>query len=256
MFEKYKRNKLNLLEGIDYKYKEDGSVDWRSLIKPEFLVFNLSLKDEIEAKYGKPLEELNPLDVEDRYLLILLGGIKELAFIRGFKSVQFKPLSCSGDYISVGCSIKWMGNYETWFEDIEFEALGDASLTNTHSFASNYLAAIAENRAFTRCVRNFLRINIVGKDEIGPSKNKEQSYATEFSTGSGANEKTYPLTEPRGVLQNILNKRKVSFDGFKAGWIKLGNEDAANWNSLDDIPTEQIFSIIERISRKKKEKAN
>ena len=62
-----------------------------------------------------------------------------------------------------------VSNYETGGQPVSFSAIGDASLSNTFDFAQNYLAAIAENRAFVRCVRNFLKINIVAKDEIGPS---------------------------------------------------------------------------------------
>ena len=36
----YKRNEHGLLENVDYTFKEDGSIDWRAMIKPEFLYPN------------------------------------------------------------------------------------------------------------------------------------------------------------------------------------------------------------------------
>ena len=126
------------------------------MIRPEFLVPNKQRTQETDIS-----------KLEDKDLLILLGGIKELAQIRGFKSVGYSIPSATPIYVMAACTIAWVGNYETNNEDIIFEALADASPDNTQSFAKNYLAAIAENRAFVRCVRNFLKINIVGQDEVG-----------------------------------------------------------------------------------------
>jgi len=36
----YKRNEAGLLEGVDYKFNDDGSVDWRSMIDPKHLYPN------------------------------------------------------------------------------------------------------------------------------------------------------------------------------------------------------------------------
>ena len=54
--------------------------------------------------------------------------------------------------------------------DNTFSAIGDASPNNTESFARFYLGPIAENRAFVRCVRNFLKINVVAQEELGSTK--------------------------------------------------------------------------------------
>ena len=36
----YKRNEHGLLENVDYEFNEDGSVNWRAMIKEEFLYPN------------------------------------------------------------------------------------------------------------------------------------------------------------------------------------------------------------------------
>ena len=43
----YKRNEHGLLENVEYEFSEDGSVDWRAMIKSEFLYPN---KDWFEAR--------------------------------------------------------------------------------------------------------------------------------------------------------------------------------------------------------------
>ena len=147
----FNRNEYGLLEdpSIPYEFNEDGSVDWRKMIKPEYLVANKQNTDETDIS-----------KLDDRDLLILLGGIKELAQVRGYHSVQHKVITAAPDYVCVVCSIKWIGNYETGGESVTFEAIADTHPDNTTSFTRSYLSAMAENRAFVRCVRNFLKINI------------------------------------------------------------------------------------------------
>ena len=53
--------------------------------------------------------------------------------------------------------------------------MANATLNNTSSFATKFLEAIACNRAFIRCVRNFLNVHIVGDDEIDKSAVKPAS---------------------------------------------------------------------------------
>ena len=104
--------------------------------------------------------------LKDTELIILLGGIKELAQIRGYTDLTYEVNCPSPDYVVATCKITWIPNYETENKPVTFSAIGDASMSNTSDFARNYLAATAENRAFVRCVRSFLRINIVGGDEL------------------------------------------------------------------------------------------
>ena len=120
---KIKRNKDGLLD-IDYTHSEDGSIDWRKMIKQEFLVPNKDRTAETDVSVLK-----------DSELIILLGGIKELAQIRGYTNVRYDVQTPSPDYVVATCSITWIPNYETEGREVTFSAIGDASPHNTKSFA-------------------------------------------------------------------------------------------------------------------------
>lgn len=223
----FSRNEFGLLENppIPYVYNEDGSVNWRKMIRSEFLVPNRQRTQETDIS-----------KLEDKDLLILLGGIKELAQIRGFTSVNYSIPSAGPTYVLAACTIYWSSNYETNGKEIIFEALADASPDNTQSFARNYLAAIAENRAFVRCVRNFLKINIVGQDEIGAKANFE-----ELAPES-------PLS-PTAVLSNLMKEKNISLDDLKKKLSKEKYEKVDEITALSDIPKPKIFELIDRIKK-------
>jgi hypothetical protein len=232
---KWRRDEDGLLPDVEYAFNEDGSVNWRKMIKKEFLVPNAQRFDS-----NLDLKTLNVDDLKDYQLLILLGGIKELATLRGFTRVTYEVLESSDRYVSTKCGISWIPNYETGGEPVYFEGLADAHLENTQSFARDYLMAIAENRAFTRAVRNFLRINIVGSDEVGDPKkfNKTNSEASPSSS------------KPVSLLIDTMNKANLSFDTLQKKLIKEGSEDAHAWTKVEDIPSTTIFELITRIKKK------
>lgn len=223
-----KRNEFGLLEEppIPYVFNEDGYVNWRKMIRPEFLVPN-----------KQRTQETDITKLEDKDLLILLGGIKELAQIRGFTCVSYDVPEASPNYVIASCYINWIGNYETGNVDVSFQALADASPDNTQSFGRNYLAAIAENRAFVRCVRNFLKINIVGQEEIGAKQVEE----------IGADN---PIS-PAAVLSNIMKEKNVSFDSIKKKLVSEKFDKADEFESINDIPKPKVFELIERLRKAK-----
>ena len=221
-----KRNEFGLLENppIPYVFNEDGYVNWRKMIRPEFLVANKQRTQETDIS-----------KLEDKDLLILLGGIKELAQIRGFTCVSYDVPEDGKNYVIASCYINWIGNYETSNADVSFQSLADASPDNTQSFARNYLAAIAENRAFVRCVRNFLKINIVGQEEIGVKVIDEPGSDNPMS--------------PAAVLHSLMKEKGVSFDQIQKRLIKDKYEKAEEMTSINDISKPKIFELIERIKK-------
>ena len=226
----YKRNRYGLIENtnINYIYNEDGSINWRAMVKPQYLVPNKQKTQETDVS-----------KLEDKDLLILLGGIKELAQIRGYSRVEYKVYAASENYYSTSCKITWIPNYETDNREIVFEALADASHFNTKSFAKYFLAAIAENRAFVRCVRNFLKINIVGQEELGDAKIVDDSPV-----------ETNP-TSPQALLEKVMIEKNITFDILKKKLIKENFENAENLESIKDISKNKIFELIERIKNAK-----
>lgn len=221
------RNQYGLLENakIQYIYNEDGTINWRKMVKQEYLVPNRQKTQETDVS-----------KLDDKDLLILLGGIKELAQIRGYTSVEYKVVTASENYFATSCRITWIPNFETGGKEIVFEALADATSSNTKSFARFFLAAIAENRAFVRCVRNFLKINIVSQEELGDAKLLDDSSSVQENP-----------TSPHTLLERVMKDKNVSFDQLKKKLIKEKFENAETINSISDISKSKIFELIERI---------
>lgn len=228
------RNEYGLIKGINYIFDEKNLIDWRKMVPIEYLVPNKDKTDETDVTKL----------TEDK-LIILLGGLKYLAQLRGFLSVSYNVVNASDQYASVTCKIKWKPNYETENETIEFEAVAGAHLNNVRSFARYYLIEIAENRAFARCVRNFLRINIVSDKELGEE-------------GQGSAEETNTVTDERKdvikKLENFMKKRNLIFEDIKKRLLEEGNLEATNYVNIQSVPTSQIIDILTRM--KKKEKNN
>ena len=225
------RNEYGLIcsDDIEYQYNPDGLINWRKMVGSEFLVPNKQKTKETDIS-----------KLEDKDLLILLGGIKELAQIRGFTSVRYDVSSPSSDYVVATCTIDWIGNYETGGQPITFAGIGDASPANTTSFASRYLGPIAENRSFVRCVRNFLKINVVASDEICMGSPAVETTATSVD-----------MSDPVSLLAKVMNSKKVTFEGLKAKLAKEGYANVDNIQSLKDIPGPKIFELLKRLQNKK-----
>jgi hypothetical protein len=171
-------------------------------------------------------------------LLILLGGIKTLAAIRGFHSVNYDIFSPSNDCVLAVCSISWLGNFETENRPVTFSAIGDANALNTNSFGKMFLGPIAENRAFVRAVRNFLKINIVGQEEIGP-------LSSESNTVDTASEK----------LALTMAETGVSWEQIHQKLVDEKVEGAEKFTKISDLPKVLQFSLITRLKKKASKKA-
>jgi len=239
----YKRNEHGLLEDAEYEFNEDGSVNWRAMIKPEFLYPN---KDWFEAR--KKDVPTSPEGLDDKQLLIMLGGIKELARLRGFQSVSFKTDHLSDTYVVANCEIVWSPNYESHNQSVVYQDVANATLQNTGSFAAKFLETIACNRAFVRCVRNFLNIHIVGADEIDKSKGAVNSHSVESSN----DENIGRILSPHARLFQDWQDHGGgggNFDDFKETLRSLWkqdiyqNEDTQNWNDFNDIPVKEVRKL-------------
>ena len=226
-----KRNEFGLIEGLDYVFQENGMVDWRRMVDNKYIVPNRDNTAETDVT-----------KLKDKDLIILLAGLKDVANIRGFSSVTYNVVEASQEYVCASCSIVWAGNYETEkSESVLFQGVADAGLNNTDGFGQIYLAAIAENRAFCRAVRNFLRINIVAKEEIAPNKTKQL----------GSNSSSAKSVSPDSFLLSVLKENNITFEQVKKKMISEKVEEANAWNSTKDIPRLTVFEIIQRIQSKK-----
>jgi len=233
----YKRNSHGLLENVEYIFNEDGSVNWRAMIKPEFLYPNKGWFD----SRNQPVPT-SPEGLEDKQLLIMLGGIKELAKMRGYSTVAFDVVHSSDGYVTAKCMINWNKNYETQ-DEVVYEDYANATLSNTDSFCAKFLETIACNRAFVRCVRNYLNIHIVGADEIDKSQASAQSYESDAVAT--------PITPVDLLEKTLREKHNVdSFEGCKNVLRDLWktesyrNEKAKEWSCFKDIPAKEARKLI------------
>lgn len=235
----YQRDQHGLLKNVQYEFNEDGSINWRAMIKEEHLFPN---KSHFEM-YKKPMPK-SIKGLKDNQLLIKLSGIKELAKLRGFEQIHYETVKCQQDHVAVSCGITFVGNYETGGQKIFFEDMANATLNNTSSFATKFLETIACNRAFVRCVRNFLNVHIVGDDEIDKSGKDPVSVLPTTQTSNSLS--------PNSLLLTHLEKEKgiANFDEFKdflrSLWAedKYRNEDTKNWSTFNDIPAKEARVLL------------
>lgn len=229
---KFTRNADGLVEGVEYHYNDDWTINWRKMIKPEFLVPN---KEHFERR-GQPIPSTTE-GLNDNQMLILLGGIKHLARLRGYRSVEHRIVESSPSYCAVETRISWLPNIETGGQEVTFTSLADATARNMNGFAANFPAAIAENRGFVRAVRNFLGIDIAGQDELGGKKDAEEETQDTASVG-----------KPLAFLKGLLARENVTFETFKNRMIKDEYVGAGDWDSFEDIKESDALGLITRVT--------
>ncbi len=235
-----KRDKDGLITEpkVDYTFDENGFIDWRKMLNDEWL-------------YPNPTKNLRTTDVsklEDNDLCVLLQGYKELAQIRGYTDVTYDLNSPSPDYVIATCSITWKPNYETENEAVIFSAIGDASPANTNGFGALYLGPMAENRAFVRCVRNFLKIGIVGRDELAANAAASRPITTRASV---ITEDAGVTANPIEMLSSLMSDKGVTFASVKKKLQEEGYSNVDKINSIDQIPKIKAFELIERLKKVK-----
>lgn len=240
--ENFKRNSDGLIEGLQYVFNEDKTINWRAMVPVQYLYLNPERRNSLEQKYGKKLEEVDlaTTKVDDQDLVITLGGIKFLCRLRGFSSVYNNPVVATDVYCACHCRITFIPNFETFGTEVEFSDNACAHLGNTTRFGKQYLVEMASNRAFCRCVRNFLNINIVSKEELG-AKSDEEAAETDGAYG---------------ILQAAMDKKGITFEKVKEKLVAEKFENAESFSSIKDIPKKKVFDLISRINKKASEKTS
>jgi hypothetical protein len=235
----FQRDEKGLLKNVNYVFKDDGSIDWKLMIPDEYIVVNTEY---FERRQMQPPATAEGLD--DKQKLVLLGGIKELAKIRGVLNIEKKVWESSNDRAVVSCKITFAPNYETDMRPFVYEEVASATLSNTNSFSQFFLETIASNRAFVRAVRNALRIDIVGSDELAnvPTQNNAES--------SSEAEVWHALKD---AAANAVTKKFPngfqSFNDFKSQLVEKKVEGAENWNDWKDVPVSTAFKLISQLKK-------
>ena len=226
------RNEYGLVDdgSIEYIYTSEGLVDWRQMIPKKYFFPNRQNFESNGKQVPKSAEGL-----DDRDLVLSLPGVKYIANLRKFINVKHQILAPTNDFVINVCTIDWTGNFETSNQQVSFSGIGDASYMNATIKNKPYLAAFAENRAFVRAVRGFLRINIIGQDEIAPEATVQTSDPnTKMSTT---------------ILQAAMEKYNVSFEDIKKMLTKEKFDGIENLKTLNDIPNAAQFLLLELIKK-------
>ena len=167
--------------------------------------------------------------------------------MRGYSTVAFDVVHSSDGYVTAKCTISWNKNYETQ-DEVVYQDYANATLANTDNFCAKFLETIACNRAFVRCVRNYLNIHIVGADEIDKSQGSGQAVEADAVatpiTPVDLLEKT--LREKHGV-DSFESCKKVLRDLWKDD--KYRNESAAEWDACADIPAKEARKLIVALNK-------
>ena len=90
-----------------------------------------------------------------------------------------------------------------------------------------------------RCVRNFLRINIVGQDEISNLKGASIAAPAQAENQS----------DPRYLLQQVMADKGVGLEAIKRKMVKEKFPKAESFETISDIPKNKIFELIERLKK-------
>lgn len=219
--------------------------EWRDKINPIYFVPNKTKTKETDITKLKDSEKL-----------VLLQGLKEVAALRGYNSVDFEVIKAERDFVCVKCTIDWQPilvkevvdeikkvaleqHGKSVIFSQKFSSLADAHADNVEGMAQKFLTTTAENRAFSRCVRNFLRIDVVSDSEIDRTTDEK-------------NENMMP--SPKDILKKALeDKGKTFLDILEI--LKSKKIDTSNYKNVDDLENGHILAIMTEIKRKKPRKA-
>ncbi len=246
-----KRNDLGLLEGTTYIYNDDGTINWRAMIEPQFLAVKRDSKEAVEKQFGKKISEIDLREVEDKHLLLLLGGIRKLLTLRSAKSVKQKVEFCSNENVVVRCTIVFNGNFETQGQEFTYSDIGSASYFSVSGEFQLFLSSIAANRAFVRCVRNALGINIVGRDEIDDAASAQARAKSPLQQTQEVTDDAPTGFKAQDTLKSICNKRNLKFDDVQKAASAKASEFTSppdKWVDFDSIPSLDCFTILDKLN--------
>ena len=236
--EKFKR--INgLIPSLPYKADEIGFIDWKALIPKRFLVVN---EKACKAKGIVVPDSVDNLD--DSLIIIRLAGIRWLAKVRGFKSVEYSYQPIQNGMIAK-CTISWLPNHENP-EGATFSDIASCTSDNSSDeLAKKFCEAIAANRSFVRCVRNFLNISIVSDVEL-----QKDEAASSVGVGSTNHEGVTILDDSSIKIEapNVFYRAAKAAGLDIAKIVSLTKENG--FNDFDGKVIESENDIINNISVK------
>jgi hypothetical protein len=242
------RNSFGLLEDVNYVFKEDGSIDWLRMCPPN----NIYIKPlkpnqiaELEAKYDKPINDIKPIEdnVEEKYLAISLAGLRQLARIKGYSSVDFDVKEANPNYACVKCTVNWLPNYESQGLSLTRSDVASVIPETTNWMTKSYIAELAANRAEARVLRTSMGIVCVSREELSPNQ-KEEAQMEEAESGS-------PIAPKNIALKKIKELGFSSFADVLKAFNKINIVKYNDYDKLDKVPGEMIMGLMGDLNKLK-----
>lgn len=246
----FQRDERGLVVGVTYRFTPDGRVDYRAMVDPKFLYIVSEKEDQVVREQGVPLAQVDLSKVREEWLRIRLGGINQLAGLRGYTSLEYPVfLSREGNATAV-CRMNFIPNYETGMQPLICSATASACRASMDRKMLPYLETFAENRAFSRCVKRALQINILSDIEVG-GDGREAATDEDDKTAEAAGSAPTGF-EPLHRLQELCRKHKpeITFPVLKEAAAKYQAElkgNVAEWTSWSDIQALDAWVIVGRI---------
>lgn len=232
-----KRLENGLIDGLNYiRDGKTNKIDWLKMIPPEYLYINNDKKAQIEKRLGKPFDQITVADAIDTELVVTLQGIRWLLDTIGYKQVKMKIDAATPDYAAATCEITFIPNDEEKFEQI-YSASASAHPGNTKHWYANYLIEASSNRAMCRAVRGYARVNVVSREELGANLDSNESTV-----------ETAPVKQIK-LLSDLMDKKMVKFDPHIVKKLKDANQYKEEYKSVNDLPKEVIFDLLERLKK-------
>ncbi len=260
----FKRDEDGLVIGLQYYFTADGRVDYKRMVDTKYLYVANQYKERVVKEQGKPLDEIDLKLVRDDWLRIKIGGINQLANIRGYRSLEYPIMVSIDGKAACTCTMEFIGNYESDGLPIVCSSMASATLRSVDKDFSPYLETFAENRAFTRCVKRALQINILSDIEIGGDGRKDGdgtsagvSDSDETSSSQSTNGTSGPQGfEPRHRLEELCStppapmKGAISFEALKLAAAQYAgelNSKPTEWTSFASIQPIDAYVLIGKI---------
>lgn len=241
------------VKGITYHFTSDGRIDWRRMVEPRFLFVADRFKDRVCAEQGKTLGEVDVTKVRDEWLRIRVAGLNEVAQLRGIMSVEYPIVHVTDSSVTATCIIEFLPTFESGDMPFTMSAIASANLHSVDHDFTPYLATFAENRAFSRCVKRALRINILSDVEIDKTGN-----GGELSTPAATEAPSPTPTghEPQHLLEQRCAQKSVTFEAVKTtalttqnAWVSLPSE----WTSFESIQPLDALFILDKMAKRDEE---
>lgn len=234
------------------KPANDGAFDWKSLIPKKYFYINPNLPPGvikmIETKHGCSINEINleeANDIDDSHLILTMRGIKYVARLHGFSEVTYRYPVVQPNFVVATCRITFLANPASGNRVVTFEDSASATRENTNDMGYRYIVETATNRAFCRCVRNFLGINVVTNIELMNDAEASTSLEVEDEQYSG----------PYQILFNKMESYRISFETLINALVEANKIPADHgYKSLRSLPPRLVFTCLQTVEALRNQK--